>query len=93
MLDFVIFVWGIISGMIISFMVEENRRIQRLKGPKTYTLEEAEALLGLTTEKEGQWINGVCSECGEHALFWSMSSGYCASNYCPNCGAKMEENK
>ena len=39
--------------------------------------------------KEGRWENGYCTQCGNHALYWAMSSGYCASNFCPNCGAKM----
>ena len=25
--------------------------------------------------KTGRWIDGYCSECGEHALFWAMSTG------------------
>ena len=39
--------------------------------------------------KHGRWEDGKCSVCGEHALFWMMSSGYYASPYCPNCGARM----
>lgn len=41
--------------------------------------------------KHGRWINGKCSVCGEHALCWLMSSGYCSSPYCPWCGARMNE--
>lgn len=38
-------------------------------------------------QKKGKWINGKCSECGEHAPFWCMASTYHESNYCPNCGS------
>lgn len=38
----------------------------------------------------GRWIDGKCNICGTHAPFWSMASTYYCSNYCPNCGARME---
>lgn len=40
--------------------------------------------------KTGKWINGKCNRCGEHAPFWAMASTYHCSNFCPNCGCKME---
>ena len=40
-----------------------------------------------TVRKTGKWINGYCSECGCHAPFYSMSSTYRRSNYCPDCGS------
>ena len=40
--------------------------------------------------KRGKWINGKCSDCSGHAPFWAMASTYYESNFCPNCGAKME---
>ena len=45
--------------------------------------------------KHGQWIyNNMggwhCSECNNQALFWCMASTQHLTNYCPNCGAKME---
>lgn len=40
--------------------------------------------------RHGRWINGRCSECGEHAPFWSMASTYHLSKYCHGCGAKMD---
>lgn len=42
-------------------------------------------------QKNGKWIKGKCSECGEHAPYWSMSSTYYESKFCPNCGKRMEE--
>ena len=44
-------------------------------------------------QKHGRWKSlgcdeFVCSECFEHYEYPSRKCGY---NYCPNCGAKMEE--
>lgn len=36
-------------------------------------------------EKTGQWFGTVCSACGESTSF------YYDCYYCPNCGAKMED--
>ena len=41
--------------------------------------------------KPGKWIDGKCDQCGCHAPYWSMSTTYYKSNYCPECGVKMEE--
>lgn len=41
-------------------------------------------------ERKGRWVNGKCDQCGEHAPFWSMATTYHKSNFCPNCGARME---
>lgn len=41
--------------------------------------------------KHGRWVDGKCSRCGHHAPFWEMASTYYRSRYCPNCGAKMDE--
>lgn len=41
--------------------------------------------------RHGKWILGKCNRCGEHAPFWSMATTYYESNYCPNCGARMDE--
>ena len=62
MLELVIFGLGIISGIIIRFMVEENRKIQRLKNPKTYTLDEIEAELGLIAEPRNRLFEEVVVE-------------------------------
>lgn len=40
--------------------------------------------------KTGKWIRGKCDQCGAHAPFWPMASTYYESDYCPNCGARME---
>ncbi len=41
--------------------------------------------------KTGTWVSGRCDKCGEHAPYWSMSSTYHCSNFCPNCGADMRK--
>lgn len=39
----------------------------------------------------GEWLNGRCNQCGEHAPFWAMASTYYQSNFCPNCGTDMRK--
>ena len=54
--------------------------------------------------KHGQWIYNIesgeylCSACGENALSFRKDTLYgldlyetCLTDYCPNCGAKMDE--
>ena len=48
--------------------------------------------------KHGKWMykdlgGWHCSVCGEQAPFWCMATTQNLSNYCPNCGAKVEEKK
>lgn len=39
----------------------------------------------------GRWDeHGKCIVCGGHAPFWCMASTYYTSQYCPECGAKMD---
>lgn len=40
--------------------------------------------------KHARWVNGCCGRCGEHALYWQISSTYHESDFCPFCGAKMD---
>lgn len=45
--------------------------------------------------KHRQWIYSKvggwkCSECNNQAPFWWMASTQNLSDYCPNCGAKMD---
>lgn len=39
----------------------------------------------------GHWNLGRCSKCDGRAPYWSMATTYYESNYCPHCGAKMDE--
>lgn len=41
--------------------------------------------------RHGKWILGKCNHCGGHAPFWSMATTYYESNYCPECGARMDK--
>lgn len=38
-------------------------------------------------EVRGEWCGSVCSACGESTSFWYDC------NYCPHCGAKMDESE
>jgi len=51
--------------------------------------------------KHGKWVEYVddrwgasyysCSECGKPPLKEERTNRQCLSNFCPNCGARMEE--
>ena len=52
-----------------------------------------------TAEKKGKWIpvtNGrgghECDQCHEYAPSWQTGEEH-LTNYCPNCGARMEESE
>ena len=57
-------------------------------------MEEAELTLIADAEKKGKWIDGQCSNCGcdvpAYIIDWKWQKDMNA-NYCPNCGARMEE--
>lgn len=42
-------------------------------------------------QRTGRWIDGKCNRCGTHAPYWAMASTYYLSEYCPHCGARMED--
>ena len=47
------------------------------------------------TQKSGKWLNDkddmpTCSKCGYIPPYSAVIDDYEYSNYCPNCGAKME---
>ena len=59
---------------------------------------------GVTVARHGRWIYNiesgeyVCSACGENALSFRKDTLYggdlyeiCLTDYCPNCGARMDE--
>ena len=59
---------------------------------------------GVTIERHGRWIYNiesgeyVCSACGENVLSFRKDTLYggdlyeiCLTDYCPNCGARMNE--
>lgn len=68
-----------------------NKRVPE-DGTLTARLVENEVINKLPSAEPqtGKWINGKCNRCGEHAPFWPMASTYHCSNFCPNCGRKME---
>lgn len=69
-------------------------------------IEAADFLIanGITAVRPGRWIYNiesgeyVCSACGENALSFMKDTLYgvdlyetCLTDYCPNCGARMDE--
>ena len=63
-----------------------------LKNPKTYTLDEVEAELGLTAKK-GKWVpNNVVNAVFPWCCFECNSNQADRTPYCQMCGARMEEN-
>ena len=58
------------------------------------------AIEALSAERTGEWIESeipnelyVCSNCGGACWYYDHERDICKSNYCPNCGTKMTENK
>lgn len=43
--------------------------------------------------KHGQWNDGICTNCGFAALYYSRGTVQVYTDYCPNCGAKMDDEK
>lgn len=43
--------------------------------------------------RRGQWVDGVCSDCGFDAMYHKDSSAQVYTNFCPNCGADMREDE
>ena len=56
-----------------------------------------ETIIDECKPKVGRWIRAegelICSICEYPAEFNPLSSDFIESNYCPNCGAKMEESR
>lgn len=40
--------------------------------------------------KHGHWNDGICTNCGFAALYYSRGTVQVYTDYCPNCGAKMD---
>ena len=77
---------------------EPPEECERCMMEHTDEMEKLEAELAMTQPKRGRWISadaifgGVpfyCSECGENTRDTVM--GKPRWNFCPNCGAKMDE--
>ena len=57
--------------------------------PRDIGTDIAKAIIDGHERKTGHWIDGKCSECGEHAPYYSMATAYYLSKFCPHCGAEM----
>lgn len=66
----------------------------RVSGKAAYMVVQDAPTIEAEPVRHGRWEvkhpNGwACSECGEWGLMID-NRGICKSNYCPNCGAKMD---
>ena len=81
----------------------ERRTSVMMSGAKAMYNEAVKALEELEERGEGKWIQHdkrfpwrrlyKCSECGNYLDFSGVNGGRGKANYCPNCGAKMTEDK
>ena len=77
-------------------VLDKKELVELEDGQSFYCIdpEQVETLQLVTPQpKIGHWINGDCkggncSVCGEYYAFYPESGDF---NYCPNCGAKMDE--
>ena len=80
--------FGMTKKDLISYvrMCEHNREVAE------ETLDQqCENLKDWKPTRHGRWnSNGCCSECGNHAPYWSMASTYYRPPFCQECGAEME---
>ena len=81
----------------------ERRTSVMMSGAKAMYNEAVKALEELEKRGEGKWIQYdkrfpwvylyKCSKCGNYLNFAGVNGGRGEANYCPNCGAKMTEDK
>ena len=88
---------------VYEAMVEKGQRSRRYKLGETWELNGAEIRETLDTvpsvtpkRKTGKWVNNihdlpVCDQCGYMTPYDRAIDDYEYGNYCPNCGARMEE--
>lgn len=90
------------KGEPMSDLISREAVIQAVYNGAYLSLEKRHALVDMidripALEKKGKWINhrndeghniADCDQCGE-AMQWFDDD--IKPNYCPNCGAKMEE--
>lgn len=75
--------------------MERNQERWRERYKHYIEAEEALKRLPSAQRKTGKWTQSTssfafCNQCGEPAPYWAMSSKYYLTNYCPNCGARMQ---
>lgn len=83
-------------------LIDADALLERIKKDPLFPLVEEYGISGVikaepTVEAEpvrhGRWIGGElgeCSVCGHHGCASDIWND-CANQYCPNCGAKMDE--
>lgn len=85
-------------------LIDADLAIQKSKEPSIYDLTDFEEFINSlpTVDAEpvryGKWIKSeipcdefVCSECGGACWYYDVNKTVSKSKYCPNCGAKMQE--
>ena len=75
--------WKLKYGDIVEVISGAKKMIEEYPFKDVYT--------DVAEVKHGEWVNGKCSECGGAAPFWSMATTYYRSNFCQNCGARMDK--
>lgn len=77
------------DGMRIAALIEENKALHQDVKHLT-AVEAAPVVHGRWIPIKGKWFAYFqCSVCGEKISYLS-DDGKALTNYCPNCGAKMD---
>ena len=74
--------WMILKGL--GYAIGENPQLKETVHAIFDTAPTIDAV-PVETRQVGQWIDDNCSVCGQYVYRGD------ARNYCPNCGAKMDE--
>lgn len=87
-------------------LIDADATIKEIKArnPDDVSYEDAWAITciehapTIEPERTGKWIKEKsrgqlyqCSACGNYLDFRGVNAGRGSANYCPNCGARMEE--
>ena len=72
-----------------------NRRAQPANEPLTRDYVEEAPAADVAEVVHGRWVftdaGWKCSLCGHSMPYWPMASTQERTNYCPNCGCKMDK--
>lgn len=79
--------------------IKDHMIAHEIKEPRAIYISEALDMaikaLEQDTRQVAKWVNNIhdlpiCSACGNYAVFDHAIDDYYYSDYCPKCGAKME---
>lgn len=80
-------------------LLEEWDKVDDIFDGKPFELRQGKRSVVLKAENTAKWIKTAtknifkCSGCKNYLDFSGLNGGRGSANYCPNCGAKMEEEK